>query len=269
MNFTNTQNVHPNSLIESAGKSHCDKVDVVNGIWELFKKHGQFDKFKEQLYKNKVASYVRRYGEIKDEFKELFFKKIKNDLKNIKDSNFRDYLGLARAFAFDSVMISKSHDDFDILKEFYYILRNDSEDINQKMNQSFGWFDKLSKSHKRFAFNYIRTYFINHQLTPENQEFLNSFQYGISIIIPVFNVENYLDDAFNSILNQTFGFENLEVIFVDGASTDGSSQIINEYSDKYENVISIFLDKNDGYAGLSRNIGMYYATSKCLQTVAQ
>ena len=264
MNFTNTQNVHPNSLIESAGKSHCDKVDVVNGIWELFKKHGQFDKFKEQLYKNKVASYVRRYGEIKDEFKELFFKKIKNDLKNIKDSNFRDYLGLARAFAFDSVMISKSHDDFDILKEFYYILRNDSEDINQKMNQSFGWFDKLSKSHKRFAFNYIRTYFINHQLTPENQEFLNSFQYGISIIIPVFNVENYLDDAFNSILNQTFGFENLEVIFVDGASTDGSSQIINEYSDKYENVISIFLDKNDGYAGLSRNIGMYYATSKYL-----
>ncbi len=181
--FYYTQNVHPNSLIESAGKSHCDKVDVVNGIWELFKKHGQFDKFKQQLYKNKVASYVRRYGEIKDEFKELFFKKIKKDLKNIKDSNFRDYLGLARAFAFDSVMISKNHDDFDMLKEFYYILRNDSSDINQKWNQSRGWFDKLSKSHKRFAFNYIRLYFINHDLTSESREFLNSFQYDISIII--------------------------------------------------------------------------------------
>ena len=262
--FYYTQNVHPNSLIESAGRSHCDKVDVVNDIWELFKKHGQFDKFKQQLYKNKVASYVRRYGEIKDEFKELFFKKIKKDLKNIKDSNFRDYLGLARAFAFDSVMISKNHEDFDRLKEFYYILRNDSMDINQKWNQSRGWFDKLSKSHKRFAFNHIRTYFINHELTPESREFLNSFQYGISIIIPVFNVENYLDDAFKSILNQTFGFENLEVIFVDGASTDGSSQIIKEYSHKHENVISIFLDKNSGYGGLSRNIGMYYATSKYL-----
>ena len=262
--FYYTQNVHPNSLIESAGKSHCDKVDVVNDIWELFKKHGQFDKFKQQLYKNKVASYVRRYGEIKDEFKELFFKKIKNDLKNIKDSNFRDYLGLARTFAFDSVMISKSHDDFDILKEFYYILRNDSNDVNQKMNQSRSWFDKLSKSHKRFAFNHIRTYFINHELTLDNREFLNSFQYDISIIIPVFNVENHLDDAFNSILNQTFGFDNLEIIFVDSESTDGSSQIIKEYSDKFENVISIFLDKDDGYAGLSRNIGMYYATSKYL-----
>ena len=262
--FYYTQNVHPNSLIESAGKSHCDKVDVVNDIWKLFKKHGQFDKFKQQLYKNKVASYVRRYGEIKDEFKELFFKKIKKDLKNIKDSNFRDYLGLARAFAFDSVMISKNHDDFDRLKEFYYILRNDSEDINQKLNQSRGWFDKLSKSHKRFAFNYIRLYFINHELTPENREFLNSFQYGISIIIPVFNVENHLNDAFNSILNQTIGFENLEVIFVDGASTDGSSQIIKEYSDKFENVISIFLDKNSGYGGHPRNIGMYYATAPYL-----
>ena len=262
--FYYTQNVHPNSLIESAGKSHCDKVDVVNDIWELFKKHGQFDKFKQQLYKNKVASYVRRYGEIKDEFKELFFKKIKKDLKNIKDSNFRDYLGLARAFAFDSVMISKNHDDFDRLKEFYYILRNDSNDVNQKMNQSRSWFDKLSKSHKRFAFNHIRTYFINHELTLDNREFLNSFQYDISIIIPVFNVENHLDDAFNSILNQTFGFDNLEIIFVDSASTDGSSQIIKEYSDKFENVISIFLDKDDGYAGLSRNIGMYYATSKYL-----
>ena len=262
--FYYTQNVHPNSLIESAGKSHCDKVDVLNNIWELFKKQGQFDKFKQQLYKNKVASYVRRYDEIKDEFKELFFKKIKNDLKNIKDGKFRDYLDWARKFAFDSVMISKNHDDFDRLKEFYYILRNDSSDINQKMNQSIEWFDKLSNSHKRFAFNYIRTYFIDHELTSKGQEFLNKFQYDISIIIPVFNVENYLEDAFNSILNQTFGFDNLEIIFVDDASTDRSPQIIKEYSDKYENVISIFLDKNSGYAGLPRNIGMYYATAPYL-----
>lgn len=262
--FYYTQNVHPKSLIQSAGKNHCDKVDVLNGIWELFKKHGQFDNFKQQLYEIKLNRYVMRYDEIKDEFKELFFKKIKQDLKNLKESNFRDYLNYKFKFVFDSVMISKNHDDFDMLKEFYYILRNDSQDINQKMNQSIGWFDKLSKSHKRFAFNYIRMFFINHELTSENWEFLNKFQYDISIIIPVFNVKNYLNDAFNSILNQTLGFNNLEIIFIDDASTDGSSQIINEYSDKYDNVISIFLDKNSGYAGLPRNIGMYYATAPYL-----
>ena len=259
--FYYTQSVHPNSLIESAGKSHCDAIDVLNDILGLFKKHGQFDKFKKKLYNRQLSLYIRRYDEIKDEFKELFFKKMKQDLKKLGFDNFRDCLTFECKFIFDCVMISKNHDDFDILKEFYYILRNNSHDINQKMSQSIGWFDKLSKSHQRFAFNYIRTYFINHELPSESRGFLNNYHYDISIIIPVFNVENYLDDAFNSILNQTLGFDNLEIIFVDDASTDSSSQIIKEYSDKYENVISIFLDKNSGYAGLPRNIGMYYATA--------
>ena len=44
----------------------------------------------------------------------------------------------------------------------------------------------------------------------------------ISIILPVFNAEKTLNDSFDSILNQDFGFENLEVIFVDDKSTDNS-----------------------------------------------
>ena len=44
--FYYTQNVHSKSLIESAGEAHCDVIDVHNNIFELFKKHGQFDKFK-------------------------------------------------------------------------------------------------------------------------------------------------------------------------------------------------------------------------------
>ena len=50
--------------------------------------------------------------------------------------------------------------------------------------------------------------------------------YKISVIVPVFNVENKIMNAFNSILNQTIGFENLEVIFVDDNSTDDSKNII-------------------------------------------
>ena len=48
----------------------------------------------------------------------------------------------------------------------------------------------------------------------------------ISIIIPVYNVEKYIQKTFDSILNQTIGFENLEVIFVDDCSTDASKNII-------------------------------------------
>ena len=83
----------------------------------------------------------------------------------------------------------------------------------------------------------------------------------ISIIVPVYNVENYLERTFNSLLNQTIGFDNLEIIFIDDASTDNSPNMIKEYTDKFENVKGIFLDENSGSAGKPRNIGMEYTTA--------
>ena len=88
--------------------------------------------------------------------------------------------------------------------------------------------------------------------------------YKISIIIPVFNVEDTLQDAFDSILNQSIGFENLEVIFVDDKSTDNSSNIIKNFSNKYANVKAILLDENSGFAGRPRNIGIENATADYL-----
>ena len=52
----------------------------------------------------------------------------------------------------------------------------------------------------------------------------------ISIIIPVYNSENSLKRVFDSLLNQTIGFENLEVIFIDDKSTDSSPELIKKYS---------------------------------------
>ena len=62
----------------------------------------------------------------------------------------------------------------------------------------------------------------------------------ISIIIPVYNAENSIKRAFDSLLNQTIGFENLEVILIDDNSTDDSPNIIKDYSNKYGNVKTIF-----------------------------
>lgn len=78
----------------------------------------------------------------------------------------------------------------------------------------------------------------------------------ISIIIPVYNVENYIQKTFDSVLNQTIGFKNIEVIFVDDCSTDESGKIIEELSKKYDNVTSIHLEENSGAAGKPRNIGL-------------
>lgn len=88
--------------------------------------------------------------------------------------------------------------------------------------------------------------------------------YKISIVIPVFNVEDYLDRALESLRNQTIGFENLEIIFVDDCSTDNSYSIIKNFAEKYDNVFSFCLDKNSGVAGKPRNKGIENATADYL-----
>lgn len=84
----------------------------------------------------------------------------------------------------------------------------------------------------------------------------------ISIIIPVYNAENSIKRAFDSLLNQTIGFENLEVILIDDNSTDDSPNILQDYNNKYDNVKTIFLDKNSGSGGRPRNIGLTHATKE-------
>lgn len=84
------------------------------------------------------------------------------------------------------------------------------------------------------------------------------------MIIPVFNSDDCLDVAVNSVINQTIGFENIELIIVDDCSTDNTLDVIKDYEKKYPNVKGIFLEKNNGGAGIPRNIGIRQASSKYL-----
>ena len=85
--------------------------------------------------------------------------------------------------------------------------------------------------------------------------------YKISVIIPVYNAEKHLENTINSIIKQSIGFENIELILVDDASKDNSKKIIESYSEKYSNIIPYFSEKNHGYPGFGRNIGLNTATS--------
>ena len=79
----------------------------------------------------------------------------------------------------------------------------------------------------------------------------------ITIVIPVYNVENYLRQCLDSVINQTY--KNLEIICVDDCSTDNSPQILQEYAQKDDRIKLIFNEKNSG-PGLSRNKGIEIAT---------
>jgi len=88
--------------------------------------------------------------------------------------------------------------------------------------------------------------------------------YKISVILPIYNVEKYLRQCVESVVNQTIGFENIELIMVDDCSSDSSYQIAQEYAKKYKNCISIRLDERSGAAGKPRNEGIKIATGKYL-----
>ena len=73
---------------------------------------------------------------------------------------------------------------------------------------------------------------------------------GVTVIIPCYNVERYLDKCLESVLNQTY--KNLEIILIDDCSTDNTWKLINKYKKNYNNIIGIKNEKNSG-AGYSRN----------------
>lgn len=85
--------------------------------------------------------------------------------------------------------------------------------------------------------------------------------YKLSVIIPTYNAEDYLLEAIESIKNQTMGFDNIEIILVDDNSSDTTKSLLKELSEKYENIISIFLDANSGTASKPRNVGIKNASS--------
>ena len=81
-------------------------------------------------------------------------------------------------------------------------------------------------------------------------------EYKITIITPVYNTEKYLEETFESVKNQTFNFEDIEMIFVDNLSTDSSRDIIEGFSKEYENVKVFETPKGKKGPGPARNIGL-------------
>lgn len=74
----------------------------------------------------------------------------------------------------------------------------------------------------------------------------------ISIIVPVYNAEKYLEECLDSLVNQTY--YNIEIILVDDGSKDSSGLICDKYSEKYE-IVKVFHIENSGVS-YARNFGI-------------
>jgi glycosyltransferase involved in cell wall biosynthesis len=85
----------------------------------------------------------------------------------------------------------------------------------------------------------------------------------LSVIVPVYNVKNYLSRCLESIINQTL--EKIEIICINDGSTDGSEKILEDYSGK-DKRIKVVHQKNNGLSS-ARNAGIKYATGKYISFV--
>lgn len=82
--------------------------------------------------------------------------------------------------------------------------------------------------------------------------------FKISIVIPIYNVQEYLEDCIESVINQTYN--NIEIILVDDGSTDHCPQMCDEYATK-DNRIQVIHKKNGGLSD-ARNAGIKAATGE-------
>lgn len=78
----------------------------------------------------------------------------------------------------------------------------------------------------------------------------------VSVITPVWNVEQYISETLDSILEQTY--KNIEIICIDDCSPDNSKKIIKSYMEKHKNIELVELKKNSG-PSVARNEGIKQA----------
>lgn len=91
---------------------------------------------------------------------------------------------------------------------------------------------------------------------------MKEYRFKFSVIIPIYNVEDYLEEAIESIINQSIGFEeNIQLILVNDGSIDNSEDICLKYKEMYPNNIKYIKQKNSGVSK-ARNNGLKYAEGK-------
>ena len=89
------------------------------------------------------------------------------------------------------------------------------------------------------------------------------FKKVVSVIVPIYNIERYINRCIDSILDQTYTL--LEIILVDDGSTDNCSQICDDYAKKDQRIIVIH-KKNSGLSD-ARNSGIEVAHGDYLMFV--
>ena len=92
--------------------------------------------------------------------------------------------------------------------------------------------------------------------------FFMAYDFKFSVLMPIYNVEKYLSQAIDSLIDQSIGFEgNIELVIVDDGSPDRSKDIALKYQEKYPENIKVLSKPNGGQAS-AFNLGLNHLHGK-------
>ncbi len=87
-----------------------------------------------------------------------------------------------------------------------------------------------------------------------------SFKYKMSVIIPVYNCEAYLNSCIDSLFKQTMNKDDFQIVFVNDGSPDNSGKVCQKAAERYQNIT--YFDKENGGVSSARNKGLDLAEGK-------
>ena len=220
-------------LINDQSKDLNSKDNCISGeyfetiirIKEMLNDLSVFNQYKKQFYKKFIPHICYQFDLIDEDKKEEGFNLIKEYLPRIIGEEDENQLG----FNGQNVL-----NDFKADKYYANLMKEDLKAL--------------------FESDEIESYTIRHY---KKLERLNDVEeeINLSVVMPVFNSEEYLKECLDSILNQTL--DNIEIICIDDRSTDNSLDILKGYAEKHDNIKVFRNDENKG-AGFTRNRGLSY-----------
>ncbi len=101
----------------------------------------------------------------------------------------------------------------------------------------------------------------NTEITENTETAEVEYPFLFSVVIPVYNVEQYLAETLDSVIAQTIGFENIQIILVNDGSPDNSEEICLDYQKRYPDNIIYVKQENAGVSA-ARNNGIQYIRGK-------
>lgn len=205
---------------------------------------------------NKVYAFCDVY--------DFIYQKIKPHLEI-----FNNVLGLYQFYRYKHYMSALNRSSEESCKEFIFRFKDDfykskmngELDLTCFNNGGKSTLERILKDPYKFINEYLaqRPKSYSYSITSSKEVYDKENDIVVSVIIPLYNKEDYIKDCLDSIKNQTL--KKIEVICIDDKSTDNSLKIVKNYKEIYQRLTIIENEINIG-SGPSRNKGISVAKGK-------